>query len=1121
MNGPVLGVDIGSVSVCLALLSSEAGAADGTGFGAPAGRLLAWQYRFHHGLIRQTLASALEQLFAAVDGGLSGAACTSTTPQVLRGARRYDSHLCAVEAARREHARLGCLLMVGGEGFARLRFDEAGAFRGLKASTSCAAGTGSFLDQQAGRRGLRDSAELSEKALANRGAPPKIASRCSVFAKTDLCHAQQAGYSLEEICDGLCLGLARNIADTIGGAGALPEPAVLAGGVARNAAVVRHLSGLLGAALRVADHSHLYGAIGAAVLRLGEGGGRELPADPAALVIADEEPKSYFHPPLELRLSRYPDFSAEASYLFHPRLSPLQLPVEVDVYAPLAPRGEAARRQEARPRETRRREPRRRGVLGVDVGSTSTKAVLLGEDGAVLAGFYTRTAGRPLPAVQGILEALAGLAGQAPLELLAVGTTGAGRKFIGEVIGADLILNEITAHARAAFELDPLTDTIIEIGGQDAKFTTLRDGVVTFSQMNTVCAAGTGSFIEEQAAKLGVSLQEVSRRAEGVPAPLASDRCTVFMERDINHYLSRRYSVEEILAAVMYSVRENYLLKVATPGLIGERICFQGATAKNRALVAAFEQRLGKPIQVSRYCHLTGALGVALALVRDRTGWPGPGEASRFRGLELYRDTIPVRGETGDLCANHCRLRIAEVRGQTVAYGFLCGRDYRVGRRPPGPASDLLREHARAFRERSAARAAGQSTGPSARQSAAGLPVFGLPAALHLRDELPLWKRFFAELGLPLVSSEGFREALKAGKELAGAEFCAPITALHGHVQHLVSRCERIFLPMYLEGPRPAPVRAQASHYCYYTQFAPSLISLLPASGVGAKILRPLVRHGRLGPARSREERRLRQRTARELFAALQPVVGSHGGSLSLEQVSEAYTRALGAYAQGRRRLRELYAPGRGAADEPAVGLLGRPYQILDRELNKGIPEIFAAQGARAYTQDMLPRFEALLPGGRARRPAGPAAAVPSVSDEAALRLAEELRPLLRAVPWHYATQLLRSAAVCVLTEGLYPVLVTAFKCSPDSFAVEYFRRLMDAHRKPYLVLQIDEHDSSVGYETRIEAALHAFRNHLRRARTGGAARPAPVAPTARAGLSPQVESRLAGRTLLFPNWDP
>ncbi len=277
--------------------------------------------------------------------------------------------------------------------------------------------------------------------------------------------------------------------------------------------------------------------------------------------------------------------------------------------------------------------------LGIDVGSTSTKAVLVNSHGEPFSGYYTYTSGQPLKAVQAIFEAmehhLAGM-GIDP-RIAACGTTGSGRKFIGGIIRADQDVDEITAHARAAYELNPLTDTIIEIGGQDAKFTQMKEGMVTFSHMNTVCAAGTGSFIEELAGRLGVKLADYERLAMGKPAPLASDRCTVFMERDINQLLSQGYSVEEVLATVIHSVRENYLKKVASEAHIGDHICFQGATAKNRALVAAFEQRLKKIIYVSPLCHLTGALGTALFSWKSTGVPPVSGDWIFTKGASLCK----------------------------------------------------------------------------------------------------------------------------------------------------------------------------------------------------------------------------------------------------------------------------------------------------------------------------------------------------------------------------------------------------------------------------------------------------------------------------------------------------
>jgi predicted CoA-substrate-specific enzyme activase len=356
--------------------------------------------------------------------------------------------------------------------------------------------------------------------------------------------------------------------------------------------------------------------------------------------------------------------------------------------------------------------------------------------------------------VKSILESIDIISGQKNIRFIiaGAGTTGSGRKFIGKILNADLIIDEITSHARAAYELNPDTDTIIEIGGQDAKFTLMNNGSVTFSQMNSVCAAGTGSFLQEQAGKLGCSLSDYAKMAENVSAPLASDRCAVFMERDISQLLSKGYSVNEILATALYSVTENYMQKVATEASIGNNICFQGATGKNRALIAAFEQRLGKPIYVSKYCHLTGALGTALLLHEEKISETG------FRGISLFRESITTDTENCDLCTNNCTISLATVAGEKVAYGFMCGRDYDthqyVSRNKSG--FDLIRNREKIF---------AHTPVKNFRENI----IIGIPASLHLFEDLPLWKRFFDNLSIRTITSEDYRDPVKRGKCLAGA----------------------------------------------------------------------------------------------------------------------------------------------------------------------------------------------------------------------------------------------------------------------------------------------------------------------------------------------------------------
>ncbi len=1018
MRKRILGIDAGSVTVSVVETDTE-------------GNLLHHVYRPHQG---KPAACLFDILSSMPLEHVIGAARTSTAPALIRGCKHYDSRVALIAGVRACYGQFRSILHVGGEKFALIRFDADGNYKSLRSNTSCAAGTGGFLDQQAKRLDLNGSAELSEHALANRGEPPKIASRCSVFAKTDIIHRQQEGYSLEEICDGLCNGLANNITETLNLNDPGLSPMIFAGGVARNPAVVEHLRTITGSDIRVHEHAHLFSAIGAALLLLEEGlpetrvGKKDISAP-------KEAKKTYFYPPLELRLSNYPDFDSVEH--FDMPVNGGNTLIEVDVYK--AP--ETLSRQQVH--------------MGIDIGSTSTKAMITDREQTPVCGFYTRTAGRPVIAVQGIFEAIDRLSESRSYDFdyCSVATTGSGRKFIGKLVGADCIMDEISAHARAATELDSRIDTIIEIGGQDSKFTTLRNGVVTFSKMNTVCAAGTGSFIEEQASRLNVPLSEYSKRAQGVSAPLASDRCTVFMERDVNHYLNKHYSVDEILATVLFSVRENYLQKVAAGGSIGKHVCFQGATAKNRALVAAFEQKLRQPVFVSRYCHLTGALGAALTAATEIRG------KSTFRGIDIYKARIPVRTEICDLCLNHCRIRIANVKGEEVAYGFLCGRDYRTRKYvKKEKVPSLLQERQKICKE---------TKWPHISPSA---PRIGLPAGLQIFEELPLWKTFFHTLGLQTVSSEKTENILSIGKKHTGAEFCAPVSAFHGHVRSLAGQCDVIFLPHHLEADRDPEKPKRMRKYCYYTQFAGVVTSLMETDGERIKSMRPLINH-RQNPLL----------TKAELYRSLQETFPGRFGIL---EVHKAYDKALARYGDIKQKLRSLY---REPADgEVSVAFLGRPYTVLQPSMNKGIPDYFAQLGINTCFMDALPSAEH----------------------------SADTENLLDYLHWYYPSAIMEAADLCTKTEGLYPVYVTSFKCAPDSFALEYFRRIMDASKKPYLILQLDEHDSNIGYETRIEAGVRAFKNHL-----NAGNRTAPV--KARPPVAPEINSDIQGKTLLLPNWDP
>jgi predicted CoA-substrate-specific enzyme activase len=1019
----ILGIDIGSVSIAVVEITSHQ-------------QIVQSAYEFHRGDTAAKLKNILTGFNLKTIGGI---AATASTPAILKVNRQYDNRLSVIAAAHHFHDNVGSILLVGGEKFGLIRFDKDGHYLNFRSNTPCAAGTGSFLDQQANRLNLGGIAELSRMAFNNKGAIPKIATRCAVFAKTDLAHAQQEGYTLSEICDGLCFGLARNIVDTLFRGENCNTPVIFTGGVCLNRAVVQHIESLIGKKV-IARDTLFYGAIGAALNLLDEFSSLK-PSQlqsTGEILISKKTRRHYFHAPLALIRSDYPDFDGIESYKFTANGLLSGFPVEVDIYEDLQPSGRHA------------------AFLGIDIGSTSTKAVLMGTGHIVLAGLYTRTAGRPIQAVQGIFAAIEDMIRKKDIRLtiMGAGTTGSGRKLIGKIIGADMVIDEITAHARAATDIHPRVDTIIEIGGQDSKFTTLQNGRVTFSIMNNVCAAGTGSFIEEQAQKLGCQLSEYSMRTEHQKSPMASDRCTVFMERDLNHYLSDGYTVTEVLAAVLHSVCENYLTKVADENSIGDVISFQGATAKNKALVAAFEQRLGRPIMVSRYCHLTGALGTALMLSEQDIKPTG------FRGLELYQKPIPIKSETCELCTNHCKLTVADVDGKRVAYGFLCGRDYAdkkyVNNNRAG--FDLVKERQKVF---------ACKMGNHCKEAFS----IGIPGTLHLLEDLPFWKCFFDALGIETVTSEGYQDAIKHGKHIAGAEFCAPLTALHGHIKHLMHQADYIFLPFYFE--KKSKQKGTRRQYCYYTQFSSCLASAIGGQEQRKQFLMPVAYYLYSN-----------FHTKAQLYKMLKAISKNR---ISFLEVSAAYDRAREFMDACLSDWKKTYKKHTHQSADLHVILLGRPYTVLSGAMNKGIPNLFASLGIKTFFQDML-----------------------SYSNQDT----KTIEPLLKQLHWHYATHILESAEVVAKSPGAYPVLMTAFKCSPDSFVIEYFQKIMNAHDKPYLILQLDEHDSTVGYETRIEAAIRSFQNHHSSRKT------TPPATVSSIPI-PSKAKDLLDKTLILPNWDP
>ena len=310
--------------------------------------------------------------------------------------------------------------------------------------------------------------------------------------------------------------------------------------------------------------------------------------------------------------------------------------------------------------------------LGIDVGSVSTNLVAIDEYGNVVEKLYLRTGGQPINALKvGIREM--GLRLGEDVDIKGVGTTGSARRLAGIIAGADTVKNEITAHAVAAKKVVDGVRTIFEIGGQDSKIIILRNGVVFDFAMNTVCAAGTGSFLDRQAARLEIPIDKFGEYALRSRSPVRiAGRCAVFAESDMIHKQQAGHAMEDIICGLCEALVRNYLNNLAKGKDIEEPIVFQGGVAANEGIVDAFERALGKKLIIPVYYDVMGAYGAALIAKEQMDGCAG---ATHFCGFGIADGDYGVRSMECNDCGNMCEVISVLSNGQTMAcWGDRCGK---------------------------------------------------------------------------------------------------------------------------------------------------------------------------------------------------------------------------------------------------------------------------------------------------------------------------------------------------------------------------------------------------------------------------------------------------------------
>ena len=665
--------------------------------------------------------------------------------------------------------------------------------------------------------------------------------------------------------------------------------------------------------------------------------------------------------------------------------------------------------------EVKRPTQKVRAYLGVDVGSISTNVVAIDENWNVLSKRYLMTGGRPLEAVQrGLDEVGAEIADF--VEILGVGTTGSGRYLTADFIGADLVRNEITAQAEAAIAIDPSVDTIFEIGGQDSKYISIDNGVIVDFEMNKACAAGTGSFLEEQAERLGISIkEEFSKLALNAKSPTKmGERCTVFIESDVMHCQQGGSKTDDIVAGLCYSIVLNYLNKVVGDRRVGNRIFFQGGTAFNKGVVAAFEKVCGRPITVPPHHDVTGAIGVAILAMKERT-W----EASGFKGFDLSKrpytiDTFECKG-----CENLCEIHRVTCEGERpLYYGSRCEKYDVVRHTAKIEKTDLFRIREELLHNMYDRNVDGEK--------------IGIPQILNMHELLPFWRSFLTELGYSVVLSDATnKKVIKEGVENIIVESCFPIKLAHGHMLNIVDKgINRLFLPSVIDMKKSSEKLA-GSFACPYAQSLPyTAKASIDFEAMGVRLESPVIYFGR-GP-----------KTTLNNLAAFGKRLGKsrreveHAYNIANDIQSLFYKRCLD---EGLKFLSEI------KPNEKVIVLVGRPYNSMDPGANLNVHRKLLDLGIASIPIDMLPLDR-----------------VP-VDDD------------LKDMYWGYGQKILRAAKLVKSHPNLYAVYVTNFGCGPDSFITHFFKKIMEG--KPFLQLEIDEHSGDAGLITRLEAFLDSIKN--------------------------------------------
>ena len=1031
------GLDIGSTTAKLVIL----------GHGH---RLLFSSYKRHRAKTVETaraiLGEALQELGdVEIDLAVTGSAGKVHAGDL--GLPFVQEVVASAGLVQRFYPEVRTLIEIGGEDSKIVFFDDD-LRPELRMNGSCAGGTGAFIDQMAS---LLDVEVEELDAMARHAACTyPIASRCGVFAKTDVQALLSRKIPVEDIAASIFRSVALQVVTALARGRSIETKILLGGGPLT---FYRGLREALREVLGIQDpgdmflppNAELLPAIGTAMTRgRGEATG--------GLKISDLLGK-------------------EASWArTRPAAAAGSLPALFKDKEEL----ESWKSRHAAPRTPRLDPAGARGkdlFLGIDSGSTTTKLVLVDREGRLVAGHYRPNHGDPIGAVKkGIArlrDRFASL-GFSP-RIAGACATGYGEGLVRAAFGLHHGVVETLAHYRAARRFEPEVSFILDIGGQDMKAVTIRQGTIAEIQVNEACSSGCGTFIETFARTLGCTVEEFAEMACTSTSPFdLGTRCTVFMNSKVKEALRRGASIPDISAGLAYSVIKNALhkvLKIKEPGSLGEKILVQGGTFRNHAVLRALERLLGKEVTRPDISELMGAYGAALTAISNHREAParakGPLRLEDLgAGADFTKSEVRCNG-----CENRCRVsRLSFENGNRFYTGNRCERHF--GNEPDAKprGTNLIREQLRLLFQR--------ETEPEGRPRL----TYGIPRCLNVYDDFPFWCTFLTSCGFRVVlsSPSDFKLYEKGASTVMSENICFPAKLVHGHVLDLLEKeVDRIFYPTVVFGFQEFP-GALNSYNCPVVTGYPDLIKNA-ADPLLAKDI-PLD-----SPAISFKDLDLLKDQLHLFFKRF---------GLNRVTVSQAVERGLEArkhyLEELRTRAEELLATAR-REKRTVVVLAGRPYH-LDPLVNHGIPNLLARMGVDVVSENAV-----------CGRPGDPL----SLED-------------LEVLPqWTYTNRLYAAAKWAARHPEVQLVHLTSFGCGPDAISTDEMRHILGDAGKMYTLIKVDEMANLGAVKIRLRSMLEALGEDR------------PCRPGARVpGRTPARRKRVftrkdRARTLIAPYFSP